>query len=58
MPCQLEGLPSKFSRTSLAASTLAGLSVFGRSEESREITLKSWKKGEVESRVQRVDTEA
>lgn len=31
--------PSKFSRTSFAASTFAGLSVLGRSAESRETTL-------------------
>ena len=34
--------PAKSVRTSLAASTLAGLSKFGESDERREMTLMSW----------------
>lgn len=37
----VDRLPSMSFRTSLAASTLAGLSKFGVSEESRDMTLKS-----------------
>ena len=36
-----DDIQSKFSRTSLAASTFAGLSVLGLSAESRDTTLRS-----------------
>ena len=43
MTCGLGHIPSGFSRTSFAASTFAGLSVFGVSDDSMDNTDRSWR---------------